>query len=477
MYMTKLSQMTSPRIKLVAIAKNEGYNLPHWVFHHFFLGVDSIDIYLNRTSDNSSQVLDKLKTKFSNLNYYYSDWVDKISYAKEPVHMQGAVYTYAYLNTVQDHDYMMVLDLDEYLIFRNSITLKGLLEELKFPDVLTFEWFCVNGRERHSCQPLASESHNGFLAPLGKSIYKSGLLPDKITAHIPFFYDATRYLLADGGEFQHHPQQREWINPALQTELKEAFIFHDHMRSPIYHLSGILGGRSGRLTNGMNPLKLTKSHYNRERKSCLSFNLALQLPEAYQNAFQQMFRELELEEDMAEAYKLRILMALEVWRQLSLNQNPALLETIIASVGNLASIKAAIFSEFRRLGDPRANLESFNFLTANHILLAGTGDTEQAFQSAVALFPFAADEYNEPHFLKEYLRWLLGRGEFEKALALVDDETILANRTFPRTWHQILFGRAYEKLGKKQEARNWYEKLRFTYKPEVNSALERLKIN
>ena len=39
--------MEEIKIKLIAIAKNEAANLPQWVFHHFRIGVDSIDVYIN----------------------------------------------------------------------------------------------------------------------------------------------------------------------------------------------------------------------------------------------------------------------------------------------------------------------------------------------------------------------------------------------------------------------------------------------
>lgn len=41
------------KVKLVAIAKDEAAYLPDWIFHHLYFGFDSIDIYVNNTTDNT----------------------------------------------------------------------------------------------------------------------------------------------------------------------------------------------------------------------------------------------------------------------------------------------------------------------------------------------------------------------------------------------------------------------------------------
>ena len=61
-----------PVVKLVAIAKNEAPYIPSWVFHHFNIGVDLIEIYINNTDDNSLKICRKLKkdnraTQFSRI--------------------------------------------------------------------------------------------------------------------------------------------------------------------------------------------------------------------------------------------------------------------------------------------------------------------------------------------------------------------------------------------------------------------------
>ena len=47
------------KTKIVAVAKDEGAYFSEWIHHHLYLGFDAIDIYVNRTSDNSLEILKK----------------------------------------------------------------------------------------------------------------------------------------------------------------------------------------------------------------------------------------------------------------------------------------------------------------------------------------------------------------------------------------------------------------------------------
>ena len=49
------------KIKLVAIAKNEAAYLPQWIHHHFSIGFNEIEIFINDTTDNSLAICEKKK--------------------------------------------------------------------------------------------------------------------------------------------------------------------------------------------------------------------------------------------------------------------------------------------------------------------------------------------------------------------------------------------------------------------------------
>ena len=58
-----------PKIKLVAIANNESLSkyLPQWIHHHFQVGFNEIEIYINDTTDNSVAICEKIKTNHPGL--------------------------------------------------------------------------------------------------------------------------------------------------------------------------------------------------------------------------------------------------------------------------------------------------------------------------------------------------------------------------------------------------------------------------
>ena len=51
-------------IKLVAIAKNEALYIPAWVYHHFKIGIDYIEIHINNTTDNSVEVCERISSNY-----------------------------------------------------------------------------------------------------------------------------------------------------------------------------------------------------------------------------------------------------------------------------------------------------------------------------------------------------------------------------------------------------------------------------
>ena len=67
------------KVKLVAIAKDEGAYLVDWIFHHLYFGFYAIDIYVNRTSDNTFEIADKLKS-LEQVRFLDGDALDNVYY-------------------------------------------------------------------------------------------------------------------------------------------------------------------------------------------------------------------------------------------------------------------------------------------------------------------------------------------------------------------------------------------------------------
>ncbi|MFI3120755.1 MAG: glycosyltransferase family 2 protein [Methylococcaceae bacterium] len=134
-----------PKIKLAAIAKNEAAYIPEWVFHHFYFGFDSIEIWINNTTDNSFEILDLLKENYGpRLDYCNADDFFK-ECSENNKHFQVLTYQKIFKSAKESgYDFILFLDLDEFWTpsnFTSSIhTLVKDFEKYN-PSSISFQWF------------------------------------------------------------------------------------------------------------------------------------------------------------------------------------------------------------------------------------------------------------------------------------------------------------------------------------------------
>ena len=129
-----------PKIKLVAIAKNEAAYLPQWIHHHFQVGFNEIEIYINDTTDNSVAICEKIKTNHPGLTFHIADQL-----RSEAIQQNSSFQISAYNQSLHQQGgatHLMALDLDEYLVAKNlDDNLQNLLRRQKTPDCLSFLWY------------------------------------------------------------------------------------------------------------------------------------------------------------------------------------------------------------------------------------------------------------------------------------------------------------------------------------------------
>ena len=107
--------------KLIAIAKNEAAYLPQWIYHHFLIGFDEIEIYINDTTDNSIAICEKIQKNYSNLTFHLADKL-RLDSIKENRSFQISAYNNS-LHHSSDSTHLMALDLDEYPVSYTHLTL------------------------------------------------------------------------------------------------------------------------------------------------------------------------------------------------------------------------------------------------------------------------------------------------------------------------------------------------------------------
>jgi len=222
------------KVKIVAIAKDEGAYLPEWIFHHFYFGFDSIDIYINGTSDNSLAVIEKAAKKID-INIINADKYRDISKSN----FQQYVYKLALKNIDKSKfSHIAFLDIDEFWVpsdFNSNIK-SFLVKNDKF-DVSVFNWVIHLDEEDFSLcfkESLAVVNNKHV-----KSVMKIGkeMTP---TAHSAL--GNLTYGDCDGNEvFSDHPGKAHNIVPD-DCQLK-AFILHRAYRSQKEYVSLLGKGR------------------------------------------------------------------------------------------------------------------------------------------------------------------------------------------------------------------------------------------
>lgn len=232
------------RVKLVAIAKDEAAYFTQWVHHHLYFGFDSIEIYINRTSDNSSKVLDDICRAYPQVKWDSADWIDMCPEdAKKQI--QFIVYNKVWHETKRNDEFTHIffLDIDEYWVPKDyKSTIRDYMSKFDNDSVVSFEWLNDNGEQ----PKLASfpKRIEGNLSPLVKTIYPINAPVQELRHHVPLFSKSVNHLLADGVPFKPKPSLIQAVLPELQS-LKEAFIYHRAHRSAEEYVSLLLRGRPG----------------------------------------------------------------------------------------------------------------------------------------------------------------------------------------------------------------------------------------
>lgn len=126
------------KIKLAALAKDEGAYLPEWIFHHLAFGVDEIEVYVNNTTDNSVAVLEHI-AQHHPVKITFADKLFK----SVNFDFQTQAYKRIVKAALEDgFTHLLLLDIDEFWTPADfSTSIKQAIVNLGSPDVINFNWF------------------------------------------------------------------------------------------------------------------------------------------------------------------------------------------------------------------------------------------------------------------------------------------------------------------------------------------------
>jgi hypothetical protein len=232
----------SSKVKLIAIAKDESAYFAEWIAHHLHCGFDSIDIYINRTRDNSITLLEKVCAAYPEVKFFEADWIDTAG-PKAAERLQFIIYAMALDKLKRDSEYTHVcfLDIDEFWVHQEKdVNIKTFVDGFDPNDVIYLEWLVDFGRDLpFSLIPNVIEA---YISPLGKCIYPVNADIEQVRLHISIFKSEQNVVLADGRKYlEDNSKQQALISS--QSSLKPCFIFHRANRSQMEYISLTLRGR------------------------------------------------------------------------------------------------------------------------------------------------------------------------------------------------------------------------------------------
>lgn len=258
--------MTEIKIKLLAIAKNEAANLPQWIFHHLRLGVDSIDVYINGSSDNSIEISRKINAFEPRYKYHKADrHLERC--IKKGENFQKYIYNRVFkkYKKVATYTHLLILDLDEYLMpDRLDHCLKDLILSSEDVSVITFPW-CIDAPDDATTPPF-----HKFISPT------INLRPHKLVKSIGRINDIKRvlphgFILRSSKDDEKYLEKRTLSNGTcinrenssihgsiLGREVRKIFeknisktwfTFHRVNKSETEYLASLLKGRPSKLAN------------------------------------------------------------------------------------------------------------------------------------------------------------------------------------------------------------------------------------
>ncbi len=236
--------MKNIKIKLVAIAKDEASYISDWVYHHLYFGFDAIEIYINRTNDNSIDVLNEIVKKCPQVSWDSADWVDKCpgNASKE---IQFVVYNKVWHETIKSGEYTHIffLDIDEFWMHQSfKVTIQEYIAQFSRNDVISFEWMYDLG-DLNAFSSLPKKV-SGNMSPLVKTLYPLTTPIKELRHHVAQFNGTVNHILANKQPFKPKPNLIQAVSSEL-CGLKDSFIYHRANRSMFEYVSLLCRGRPG----------------------------------------------------------------------------------------------------------------------------------------------------------------------------------------------------------------------------------------
>lgn len=470
--------MKDPKVKIIAMASNEAYYLPQWIHHHLYFGFNAFDIYFNRSTDNTMSVLEKLRSYYHNISIYNVDWIDSFFSQSPPSKfMNSGPYMHSYFNLCSDFDYVLFLDIDEFWMPRNGIdSIQKCIREFNFPNCILFEWFFIGGFEEYKLPLLSNKTFYGYAGGYTKALFKTGLEPISINAHIPAF-KLIDHIITGNGE-QHIPyfEDINAIHPSQRSTSNKYFILHDAIRSlPNNFSKFVRGATSGskRCNSIQTIANLRPPYYQMEPSPHLS-RFDSPVPGDYFKAFARMSEELDLASDYPVALENELLNALNFIRLISDSPDSPMPNEIAKKLGSFDVLHRALLEKLGMVNSIYREFANYTLSDLGDIFYPFPAKFYENFLVRIKLYPYAFDEDYQPLFLKQLLQYLLKSGNSDKARELMNRQDLLSIMAFGTQWAAPLFAQYFIDNHMLDNALQLSELLAYSGSTEIFSAISKL---
>lgn len=246
---------------LIAVARNEDCYLHEWIFHHIYMGFDKIVIGINRTDDNSIQILNLIKLKYPQVEYEILDWMDCAG-ADVSKGIQRLSYSYL-TNKYFSHGItdVMYLDIDEFWFSKDfGEGINTFLSKAPEYDVLSFSWLMQQGDDNAFTAPFTNKACNP--AEMVKSVVSSRVISriNDYYAHNPRITGDYVHLDGKFKKYIYH-EKTDQMSGFKVDDSHPAYVLHRVIRSEEEYISLLLRGRpsGGRIKSNRFGFKINSS--------------------------------------------------------------------------------------------------------------------------------------------------------------------------------------------------------------------------
>jgi hypothetical protein len=242
--------VTRSRVKLCAIAKDEGAYLTDWVHHHLHFGFDAVEVWVNGTSDPSVRILERIAAEHPHVSVRRVDKLLQKCLEERLSFQQVAYQRLAKKARREGFDFAAFLDLDEYWVPKDCRTPIGHFLP-RDPDVkvVSFQWFFdVPDPRRAEFAPLPTQRTLLQADWHVKSVVRLDGTHMQVLPHTARVSEGVRTLVGEAFPMVDEIVQHYGSHLPLDyvrdraDEVPEAFVLHATKRSEREYLARLSSG-------------------------------------------------------------------------------------------------------------------------------------------------------------------------------------------------------------------------------------------